>query len=220
MAVAAAAIIGLFAAAADAGPVETLYGQGVHQFFRGDLASSARTLGDCVAAGSRDPRVFYFRGLALAGAGRTDEAEADFVEAARLEASGAGGGDVGRALERIQGYWRYAIEKHRLSARIAIGLNAAGRRRESVLAPPLPAPSSPGPLRGPRPVPESVIDVPAEREEVEPVAPPRPADPAEPAKPMTAEPEGDDPFGEKPAPPKPKTGGDDPFGDDPFGDAK
>lgn len=197
---------------ADAAALDTLYGKGVHQFFRGDSAESIRTFSDCVAAGSRDPRVYYFRGLALAGAGRSDEAEADFAEAARIEAAGSGGWDVARALERIQGPRRHLIEKHRLAARVALARRGEvlERPRVPLLAPPAAVPPPPpGLLRVPKPVPESDL-VPA------------PSDRAGGAKPADADQPADDDAeraampDDKPQPPK-KPASDDPFGDDPFG---
>ena len=65
-------------------------------------------LTEAIAAGSGDPRALYFRGLAARRMGRIDEAEADFSQAATLEASGLGAWPVSRTLERVQGADRLA----------------------------------------------------------------------------------------------------------------
>jgi tetratricopeptide (TPR) repeat protein len=194
-----------------ASALDTLYGRGVHQFFRGDATESIRTFSDCIDAGSRDPRVYYFRGLALAGAGRSDEAEADFSQAARIEAAGAGSWDVGRALERIQGPRRYLIEKHRLAAKVALARRGAvlERPRLPILTPPAAVPPPPpGLLRVPKPVPDSaLVPAPADGD-----AAAKPADDARPTDDAAERAEMPD---DAPPPKKPKA--EDPFGDDPFG---
>ncbi len=40
------------------------YGAGVHAFFTGDYASAYEHLTTAIQGGSKDPRAFYFRGLA------------------------------------------------------------------------------------------------------------------------------------------------------------
>ncbi len=44
--------------------LEELYGSGVHKYFSGDYAGADADLTAAVDGGSRDPRVYYFRGLA------------------------------------------------------------------------------------------------------------------------------------------------------------
>jgi hypothetical protein len=192
--------------------LDTLYGTGVHQFFRGDAHDSIQTLSDCIDAGSRDPRVYYFRGLALAGAGRSDEAEADFAEAARIEAAGTGAWDVGRALERIQGPRRHRIERHRLAARVALARRGGIMEppRAPLLAPPAAVPPPPpGLLRVPKPVPDTeLVPAPSDR-----TGSAKPTDDDEPVADAAERAEMPD---DKPQPPK-KPAADDPFGDDPFG---
>ena len=99
-------------------PLDENYGRAVHSFFRGDSYKAQELLDEVVAAGSQDPRVFYFRGLAASRNGFTDQATADFNEGAKLEVSGKRVVNVGRALERIQGPTRIEIEKARLQARL------------------------------------------------------------------------------------------------------
>jgi hypothetical protein len=97
-----------------------LYGQGVHAYFSGDTDTSLRNFNAAVAGGSRDPRVFYFRGLAYQRVGWESQAEADFRQGGMLEASDADRYyDVSRALERIQGSGRMALERYRAQGRVA-----------------------------------------------------------------------------------------------------
>ncbi len=62
-----------------------LYDKGVHEYFSGDYAQAFNQLTAAIASGSRDPRVYYFRGLAYLKLGRTGEAEMDFRKGADLE---------------------------------------------------------------------------------------------------------------------------------------
>lgn len=108
-------------------------GNGVHAFFGGDYQRAYEDLSDAAAAGSRDPRTLYFRGLAARRMGRIDEAEADFSQAAMLEASSVGTWPVSQTLERVQGQDRLALERHRVRSRIAVlqGRREAAARRYS-----------------------------------------------------------------------------------------
>jgi tetratricopeptide (TPR) repeat protein len=108
--------------------VKRALGSGVHAFFARDYQQAYDDLTEVVAAGSRDPRALYFRGLAARQMGRIDEAEADFSEAARLEAAAVGQWPVSQTLERVQGQDRLALERHRIRGRIA-GIQA-GREAE------------------------------------------------------------------------------------------
>ncbi|MCY2976466.1 MAG: hypothetical protein NTW52_17555 [Planctomycetota bacterium] len=100
--------------------LDELYGSGVHAFFAGNKASATEQFNQAIAAGSQDPRVFFFRGLtevSTAGAG-SSAAQADFEQAAQLEVLGRRGGDVSKALQRIQGPARMEIERARTLARL------------------------------------------------------------------------------------------------------
>jgi tetratricopeptide (TPR) repeat protein len=108
--------------------VKRALGNGMHAFFGCDYQQAYDDLTEVVAAGSRDPRALYFRGLAARRMGRIDEAEADFSEAARLEAAAIGQWPVSQTLERVQGQDRLALERHRIRGRIA-GIQA-GREAE------------------------------------------------------------------------------------------
>lgn len=94
------------------------FGNGAHAFFGGDYQQAYDSLSDALAAGSRDPRTLYFRGLAARRMGRIDEAEADFSKAARIEADALGDWPVSRTLERVQGQDRLALERHRVRSRL------------------------------------------------------------------------------------------------------
>ena len=84
-----------------------LYGQGVHKYFDGNYSQAHELLTKAIDQKSRDPRCYYFRGLASDRLGRSDEARADFAAGAELEAKGnAIQIDIGRALLRVQGPFR------------------------------------------------------------------------------------------------------------------
>ena len=94
-----------------------LYDKGVHEYFSGDYTKAFQQLTAAIAAGSRDPRVFYFRGLAYLKFGRTPEAEMDFRKGAELESRDVNKYyNVGRALERVQGSDRQLLESYRVQA--------------------------------------------------------------------------------------------------------
>lgn len=105
--------------------VAATYASGVHAYYAGDYVRSHADLSSVIEAGSGDPRAFYFRGLGLLQQGRTDEAQADFVDGATREAAGQGTWPVSRSLERVQGVHRLELERHRVRARLA----ALQRRR-------------------------------------------------------------------------------------------
>jgi len=99
-------------------PLDEMYGRAVHHFFRGDHLTAQEVLNEVIAAGSQDPRVYFFRGLASARNGEIDAAMADFETGAQLEIDGKKVVNVGKSLERIQGCHRLAIEKVRTHARL------------------------------------------------------------------------------------------------------
>jgi hypothetical protein len=94
------------------------YGAGVHAYFAGDHQRAYDDLTQAIEAGTEDPRVWYFRGLAAAKLGRLDEVEADFATAADREATAAADWDVSRSLERVQGHDRLMLERQRIRARV------------------------------------------------------------------------------------------------------
>lgn len=224
-----------------------LYGGAVHAYNSGNYRRAYNNLTMAARSGSRDPRVYYYRGLTYLRLGRPQEARADFNKAAALEMSDSDRFyPVSKSLERIQGTARQQIERARANARlVAYRSRERGwyeryhriRKNEpNVLALPdnaeqLPAPKKPAP-----PVKKPADEPPAD----EMPADEMPADdaPAEemPADEKPAEKPADDPFGDnagddekKPADEMPadempaeKEGDDkpakEPAADDPFGD--
>lgn len=186
------------------------------------MASAQEWLDKAIAAGSKDPRAYYYRGLCLSAlSGDTSAGMDDFQTAADLEINGQKVVNVGKALERIQGPARCAIESIRRNARLASRdkylemqrLRYDESRRVPVIpprsadAPPTPVPAANDPFapgldlnKGtPSPMPESNKKAP---------------------------PSSDSPFGDEPADSNKPTppASDDPFGgsappasDDPFG---
>jgi tetratricopeptide (TPR) repeat protein len=97
-----------------------LFDQGVHAYYSYDYAQAYERLTTAISAGSRDPRVYYFRGLSYLKLGHRAEAELDFRKGAELESKDINKFyDVGRALERIQGSERQLLESYRVQARMA-----------------------------------------------------------------------------------------------------
>ena len=212
--------------------LDELYGSGVHAFFAGDKKAATERFNQAIAAGSQDPRIFFFRGLSEASVGGVDSAaaQADFEQAAQLEVLGRRGGDVAKALQRIQGPIRMEIEQARTLAR----LNSKSKQFElmrqryeaaasSGVAPPIPAqsgnsrmaPNPSDPFAGDGKLstgtPEDMpANADAGTEKTAPAADPFADDaPATPAAPAA-----DDPFG-APSTPAPAAGTD--AGSNPFG---
>lgn len=101
-------------------PLDDVYGHAVHAYFRGDAATAQQWLNEAIAAGSQDPRAYYYRGLCQAALSSDPEAGAsDFEQAAQMEIDGKKVVNVGKALERIQGPVRCQIEAIRRKARLA-----------------------------------------------------------------------------------------------------
>ncbi|MBI3466855.1 MAG: hypothetical protein HY000_27900 [Planctomycetes bacterium] len=118
--------------AAQEGPLTAMYGKGVHLYFSGQVFQANDAFTAAIEGGSVDPRVYFFRGLNYLRMYRGPEAMADFARGAALEAASPGPPfDVSRALTRIQGGPRMAIERARQKARLdaAIAAQAEQRRR-------------------------------------------------------------------------------------------
>lgn len=99
-------------------PLDELYGKGVHAYFSNNHALASELLTQAIDAGSVDPRAYYFRGLTQAMQGGMGAGQADYERGAELEVSGRRTGDIGKALQRIQGAQRLEIEKARQDARV------------------------------------------------------------------------------------------------------
>lgn len=130
--------------------LEEFYGRGVHRFFAHDYVQAYEQLNLAIENGSKDPRAFYFRGLAALASGRIEEAEADWRAGAAIEARGLYGNEIGRALARIQGSSRMDLERIRQSARLA-ALSENQQKNRARYAPSAEVPSAP--LRGAKPAP-------------------------------------------------------------------
>ena len=125
-----ASLISVAASAQDA-ILGQKYGDGVHAYFAGDYTKAHEQLTSAVNAGSKDPRVFYFRGLTCLRLGRRAEAEQDFGKGAGLESKDPNKFyNVAKALERVQGAPRVELEKFRVEARMA-ALEYAERFRKA-----------------------------------------------------------------------------------------
>jgi tetratricopeptide (TPR) repeat protein len=106
------------------------YGLGVHAYFAGDNVKAYEQLTDAIDSGSKDPRAFYFRGLAYLKLGRTPEANLDFQKGADLESRDTNKFyNVAKSLERVQGAARMALENFRVEARMAVYAEAERMRK-------------------------------------------------------------------------------------------
>jgi len=189
-----------------------LYGRGVHAFFGRQYAEAHELFTEAIDAGTRDPRCFYFRGLACSRLGRPDEAKADFKQGAEMELVATEQFyNVSQALQRIQGADRMQLEQFRSTARLASYQRDVKRKlqryeeaqqaeQKVIRKPAGPAADSTAPPAASTPAPENAGDLFAAPKTEK--APEKAA-----AKPT----EGEDPFGEKPAA---KPAGEDPFGGD------
>src|SRR5690349_811818 len=100
------------AVAQDSPELTEIYGRGVHNYFGGQVTLSDDQFSEVINAGSTDPRVYYFRGLARLRTGRQHEAEQDLAVGASYEARDPGAsGAIGRALTRVQGSNRQLVER-------------------------------------------------------------------------------------------------------------
>ncbi|HWB11015.1 MAG TPA: tetratricopeptide repeat protein [Pirellulales bacterium] len=96
-----------------------LYGSGVHAYNTGLYRDAYDDFTMAIKSGSKDPRVYYYRGLAYLRLGRPQEAQADFKKAASLEMADTDRFyPVSKSLERVQGSARAQIERYRSQARL------------------------------------------------------------------------------------------------------
>ncbi len=207
-----------------------LYGQAVHDYFAGNYRAAQQTLTEVLDSGSRDPRAYYFRGLAQHQLGQADAGDEDFRVGAELEARSGAEELVGRALTRVQGSERLQLEEYRTAARVALFQQREQMRRARFGDTPPRGPERFEPAGEAMPPADAATaedEIPAFGEEPaeatenlfgESVEEPAAADEEEPP----AEPAADDPFGDETAPPEAEPAGEDqPAGEeegDPFGD--
>jgi hypothetical protein len=194
--------------------LEEFYGNGVHQYFSGNYGRAIADLDAAINAGSRDPRAYYFRGLAKLRAGFGGES--DLQHGASLEASDTDQYyPVSDSLERIQGSTRQLIERYRSVARAnafaqeqrrnAARYQKLKEREQQVLRGPAPS-AVPATALETAPAPAAA----AAEADAKPAAPSDAvAKPAVPPSPVPEPPAAEDPFAEKvaaPAPPAPAPG--------------
>jgi hypothetical protein len=133
------------------------YGSGVHQYFAGNYAQASSDLTASIEGGSKDPRAYYFRGLAALRLGWQQNAAADFRAGAALESADINQFyPVGKSLERVQGSARMSLERYRAVARAeahqrqerrnAIRYEQRKRAEAQVLRAPGPTPPAAGPV--------------------------------------------------------------------------
>jgi len=93
------------------------YQRGVRAYFTGNDDEADLYLSLAATHRPEDPRVYYFRALALERLGRTDEARGDIMLGAAYEAAHPQRYDVGGALSRVQGGARLKFEQFRQEVR-------------------------------------------------------------------------------------------------------
>jgi hypothetical protein len=137
-----------------------IYGRGVHAYYAGRYLEAEQHLTSAINNDINDPRAYYFRGIIYHAQGRSYEAEQDWREGARIEATGTTNVPVGRSLSRFQGMQRLKLEEIRSEARLA-GLSRGPTRSEvrmneieaaeppTAAAPRPPVPRSSNPLTPP-----------------------------------------------------------------------
>lgn len=106
------------AAAIDDKVLTSLYHEGAKAYFASDYRKAHDALTQVIEAGGKDPRAYYFRGLANARLGRTSNAQLDFTKGAEIEAQDFDTFyNVSAALERVQGPDRRVLETYRQAGR-------------------------------------------------------------------------------------------------------
>lgn len=93
--------------------LDRMYTQARGFYFNQKYEQAGVLLDQVIELKTRDPRVYYFRGLCLEQLKRHDDAAEDFEMAVQLELSPTNRIDVDVALEKVQGDARIALELHR-----------------------------------------------------------------------------------------------------------
>ncbi len=83
----------------------------MHDYFDGRYSSAIQNLDRAIAADPNNATAYYYRGLARFASGDEPSARMDFEKGSALEYTH--GGNVGRALERVQGPVRQVLESYR-----------------------------------------------------------------------------------------------------------
>jgi hypothetical protein len=198
--------------AAQEAVMDEFYGDGVHNFYDRDFFQAMQNLSIAIDGGSKDPRTYYYRGLARLRTGDHYGAHDDMQMGAQLEADDVDQFyPVAKSLERVQGPDRKQLEKYRSIARAHARQRQRTRdavryeqrrRNETQVLRAVPTGPAPAPLVAPA---AGIAPAPAAVPGAAPA--PAPAGPATPPPPAPG-----DPFG---APPAEAPASDNPFGDAP-----
>ncbi|MEP5990068.1 hypothetical protein [Rhodopirellula bahusiensis] len=113
-------------ASAQSAVLAEIYGRGVHAYNAGNYSKAYELLSMAIDNNIRDPRAYYFRGLAASASGM-GYAEGDWQMGAELEARGGDARSIGRSLSRIQGSQRLKLELVREKARLQALATGAAR---------------------------------------------------------------------------------------------
>lgn len=103
--------------AAPSREADEFYSRGVRAYFAGNNQDAELYLSLAAELRPDDPRIYYFRALALVRQGRTEEARGDIMVGGALEAAHPQRYPVGSALQRVQGGERLTFERVRTDAR-------------------------------------------------------------------------------------------------------
>jgi len=214
--------------------INELYGRGLHEFYSKNYEEAHKHFTASIEQGSRDPRCFYFRGLAYARLGRPDESTADIKRGAEIELANTELlVSVSQSLQRVQGNDRLAIEKERAAARLEASRKAKAlrdamyeqwKRDEAKVLRKPPVAGGAAPAEGAKAGAgkgDDLFNEPAAPKAAKPPEPGIKPDAKPAAKPDA---KSDDPFGDEPADEKKpadakKPDAKEPGDDDPFGDA-
>jgi len=109
-----------------------MYGKGVHAYYSGNQTEARKFLSMAIDNGSKDPRAYYFRGMAAYASDSISEAESDWRQGAQLEAQGRTNPFVSRALTRFQGTGRLKLEQIRQQARLQAMVTRAARSNQRI----------------------------------------------------------------------------------------
>lgn len=107
------------------------YARGVQYFHQGRYGEAQQELDLATGYAPNDARIYFMRGMSKMRMGASYDAEADFQMGASIEVE-HGRGDVGVALQRLQGSERLTIERYRREAKkLAQELAAAQKANPS-----------------------------------------------------------------------------------------
>jgi tetratricopeptide (TPR) repeat protein len=104
------------------------YGQALGHYNKQEFQQAHALLTKLVDANSKDPRVYYFRGLSRYQLDREADARDDFESGARWEATVRSRVSIPRSLERVQGPARQILEKYRREAKRQANLDGTQGR--------------------------------------------------------------------------------------------